>query len=47
VHARVQRLVSAVKMASVFEECAIEEQDSVVSFYGQESTNFYSWSFRP
>jgi hypothetical protein len=31
-HAHVQRLVSVVKMATVLEECIIEEQRSVVYF---------------
>jgi hypothetical protein len=31
-HAHVQRLVSVVKMATVFEECITEKQHSVVRF---------------
>jgi hypothetical protein len=34
VHARVQRLVSIVKMVTVLEECVTEEQRSVVGFFG-------------
>jgi hypothetical protein len=32
-HARVQRLVSVVKMTTVIEGCTIEEQHSVVRFF--------------
>jgi hypothetical protein len=35
--AHVQRLVSVVKMATVLEECAKEEQRSVVFFVGKRT----------
>jgi hypothetical protein len=38
-HAHVQRLVSVVKMASVPEECIIEEQHSVVRFLQPKGLN--------
>jgi hypothetical protein len=37
-HAHVQRLVSVVKMATVLEECATEEQCSVVRSFMGKST---------
>jgi hypothetical protein len=35
-HVHVQRLVSVVKMATVLDDCAAEEQLSVMRFYGQK-----------
>jgi hypothetical protein len=37
-HVHVQRLVSVVKMATVLEDCTIEEQHSVVRFCGQKDS---------
>jgi hypothetical protein len=37
-HAHVQKLVSVVKMATVLEECTIEEQRSVVRFCRQKDS---------
>jgi hypothetical protein len=37
-HARVQRLVSVVKMAALLEGCTTEEQRSLVRFCGQEES---------
>jgi hypothetical protein len=37
-HAHVEMLVSVVNMAIVLEECIIEEQYSVVRFYGQKDS---------
>jgi hypothetical protein len=42
VHAHVQRLVSVVKMATVFEECIIKEQCSAVRFFlGGQKDSMY------
>jgi hypothetical protein len=38
VHTHVQRLLSVVKMVTVLEECATEEQHSVVCFCGQKDS---------
>jgi hypothetical protein len=38
VHAYVYSLVSVVKMETVLEECTIEEQLSIVSFYGRKNS---------
>jgi hypothetical protein len=37
-HAHIQRLVSVVTMATVFEECVTEDQLSVVHFCGQKDS---------
>jgi hypothetical protein len=47
-HAHVQRLVSIVKMATVLEECTIEEQHSVVRFLweiGLDAKDIYKEMF--
>jgi hypothetical protein len=44
VHARVQRLVSIVKMATVLEDCTTEEQRSVVCFFVGERTQCKGYS---
>jgi hypothetical protein len=37
-HVNIHRLDSAVKMATVLEECTTEEQRSVVRFYEQKNS---------
>jgi hypothetical protein len=44
VHAHVQRLVSVVKMATVLEKCATEEQRSVVRFFVGERIQYKGYS---
>jgi hypothetical protein len=43
-HARVQRLVSVVKMAIVLEECSTEEQRSFVLFFVGKRTHCKGYS---
>jgi hypothetical protein len=37
-HAHVQKLDSAIKIATMLEDCTTEEQRSVVRFYGQKDS---------
>jgi hypothetical protein len=43
-HAHVQRLLSVVKMATVLEECATENQRSVVRSFVSKTTNCKGYS---